>query len=143
MKNTTQEFILPNFSTVIDDIFGSETISTIKRNLTPSIPQANIYETTKSHLIELASPGMEKTDFKIELIDNKLNITSNKNNSSEVEVIKTVRKEFNYSNFKRTFSLPKNCDTNKIDAKYLNGILKITITKKEIIEKKNINISIE
>jgi HSP20 family protein len=148
MKNTRQQIFMPNLSTVLDDIFGTETIDTIKRNLTPTLPSANILETEKAHIIELAVPGMEKTDFKVDLAENKLSISATKEkstteNSENKNSLKVVRKEFSYSEFKRTFTLPKNSNTENIAADYTNGILKITIPKKEEQEKKNTSISVK
>lgn len=148
MKNTRQQIFMPNLSTVLDDIFGTETINNIKRNLTPTLPSANILETEKAHIIELAVPGMEKTDFKIDQAENKLSISATKEkstteNSENKNSLKVVRKEFSYSEFKRVFTLPKNSNTENISADYTNGILKITIPKNEEKEKKNTSISVK
>ena len=148
MKNTRQQIFMPNLSTVLDDIFGTETIDNIKRNLTPSLPSANILETEKAHIIELAVPGMEKTDFKIDLTENRLNISAKKSksvteNSENKSEPKVVRKEFSYTEFTRAFTLPKNSNTENIAADYTHGILKITILKKEEKEKKNTSISVK
>jgi len=147
MTHTRQQFIMPNLSTVLDEVFGTETIDNIKRNLTPSLPAANILETEKEHLIELAVPGIKKTDFKIDLEEYKLAISAEISKDSpekeEIPTSKTVRKEFGFADFKRTFTLPKNSDTENITADYTDGILKITIPKLEEKAKKSASISVQ
>ena len=73
-----------------------------------SMPAVNIKETPESFLVELAAPGMEKKDFKIELDGSSLTISSEKQNESEVKEGENYnRKEFNYQSFYRTFHLPR------------------------------------
>ena len=96
------------------------------------IPSANITERDKDFLIELAAPGMSKKDFKVELENNTLSISSEKEEKHEEKKDGVSRKEFSYNSFCRSFRLPENSKTDKIDAEYENGILKVAIPKKEI-----------
>lgn len=96
------------------------------------IPSANITEREKDFLVELAAPGLEKKDFKVELEENMLTISAEKEQKSEEKKNGTVRKEFSYNSFCRSFRLPENSKADKIEAAYENGILKIEIPKKEI-----------
>ncbi|MBI2270503.1 MAG: Hsp20/alpha crystallin family protein [Bacteroidetes bacterium] len=95
-------------------------------------PYANIIEREKDYLIELAAPGLSKGDFKVELDDNTICIsTENKENKEKKDTGYRCR-EFSYENFSRSFRLPENSKAEKIEAKYEDGILKIEIPKKEI-----------
>ena len=101
---------------------------------TPSnrIPGVNIVENDKDFTFEMAAPGFQKNDFKVEIEDNVLNITAEKEEQEEEEDKNYKRKEYSYNSFTRSFTLPENSITEKLDAKYENGILKLTLPKKEI-----------
>ena len=95
------------------------------------IPSVNITENKNEFKIEMAAPGLERKDFKVEIENDALCISSEKEQEEKEEDKNYTRREYSYSSFKRTFSLPDNCITDKIDAKYDNGILNITLPKKE------------
>jgi HSP20 family protein len=103
-----------------------------------TIPAVNIKETANAFEVEMAAPGMTKKDFRIELDNNVLTITSEKNmQNEEKDGEKYSRKEFSYQSFQRTFTLPKEVvDEDKIEAKYENGVLKLVIPKKEEAKQK-------
>jgi len=104
-----------------------------------TVPQANIKETKDSYEVEVAAPGMDKKDFKIELDGNMLTISSEKmeQNEENQEGEKFSQKEFSYQCFQRTFNLPKDVvDADKIKAKYENGLLHLAIPKKEEAKQK-------
>ena len=108
------------------------------------IPEANIEERDKEFRIELAAPGLEKKDFNVEIQDRTLTISAKKKEEKEEKVKNFKRKEFSYNSFSRSFALPENCMTDKIDAKYDSGILHLTLPKKEITiskPKKEIKVS--
>lgn len=96
------------------------------------MPSVNILENTKDFKIEMAAPGMEKKDFKIEIENDLLTISSEKKEEMKEEKDNFMRKEYSFSSFSRSFRLPENCIPDKIDAKYDNGILHITLPKKEV-----------
>ena len=96
------------------------------------IPSANITEREKDYLIELAAPGMSKKDFKVELENDVLSISAEKEEKRDEKENGLTRKEFSYESFCRTFRLPENSKAEKIASAYENGILKIEIPKKEI-----------
>jgi len=139
----TQHNIMPNLSNLIDDVLGSETMETVKRNLISNTPLANIMETETAHIVELAVPGVNKEDIKIDLMENKLTVSLSKEEVADEKTNLKERREFNYSKFKRAFNLPKNIDLDKIEAKNENGVLTITIPKKEEEIKKNRTITIK
>ena len=97
-----------------------------------TLPSVNIKEGSESFEVEMAAPGLVKKDFKIDLNNGVLTISSEKkveNESRKGE--KFTRKEFSYQSFSRQFSLPNSVESEKITAKYENGILKVVIPKKE------------
>lgn len=98
-----------------------------------SIPLVNIKETADNFEVEMAAPGMNKEDFKIELNGNVLTITSERKDENEVkEGDRYTRREFSYQSFQRSFQLPKEVvDAEKIEAKYENGVLRLLVPKKE------------
>ena len=98
-----------------------------------TIPAANIRENNDHFLVEMAAPGMQKSDFKVELNGNTLMISSEKNQEEETkEEERYSRREFSYQSFYRVFTLPKEVvDADKIQAKYENGLLQLLIPKKE------------
>ena len=103
-----------------------------------SIPAVNIKEKPDSFLVEMAAPGMDKKDFKIEIDGSALTISSEKQNEKEEKDGENYnRKEFSYQSFYRTFHLPKEVvNADKIQAKYENGILKLEIPKREEAKQK-------
>src|SRR5688500_16339444 len=98
-----------------------------------TIPAVNIRETGDNFEIELAARGMKKDDFKVELDGNMLTIRSERNEEKEnKEDGRYSRKEFSYQSFQRTIQLPKDVvDSEKIEAKYEHGLLRLVIPKKE------------
>ena len=97
-----------------------------------NVPSANVSESTKEYLIELAAPGLERKDFKVEINKNMLTISSEKKEEKKEEKEGYTRKEYSYNSFSRAFTLPENVKEGNIDAKYQDGILMITIPKKEV-----------
>ena len=97
-----------------------------------SVPSVNIIENTKDYKIEMAAPGLEKKDFKIEVDNGMLCISSEKEEEKKEEGLNFQRREFSYRGFSRTFQLPENSVPDKIDAKYDHGILQLTLPKKEV-----------
>jgi len=113
-------------------------------NTGSSIPPANISETKGSFLVDLSVPGMTKEDFKVDVENNILTISSEKKEEKTDNDKNFKRREFSYSSFSRSFTLPENVDENNISAKYNNGVLHLTIPKKEISiskPKKQISVS--
>ncbi len=96
-----------------------------------TLPAVNIKETEEGFEVGVAAPGFDKSEFNIELDNNLLTVSSEKKEENEVEGERYTRKEFSYQSFKRSFTLPEDVDGDKISAKYDNGILNISIPKKE------------
>jgi len=94
-------------------------------------PAVNIIEGKDDYRIEIAAPGLEKKDFVINLNNNVLTISSEKENTKEETEGKVMCREFSFSSFKRSFTLPNTVDADKIVASHKEGILYITIPKRE------------
>ena len=93
-------------------------------------PAVNIKDTEEEFVIEVAAPGRTRDSFNIELNNDRLIVSSIEKNEIE-ENIRFTRKEFDYSTFKRIFRLPETIDNSKINASYKDGVLLITLPKKE------------
>jgi HSP20 family protein len=100
--------------------------------LSAKIPSVNITENNENYSIQLAAPGLEKKDFKIEVENGMLTISSQKEEQTDQEKDNYRRREFSYQSFSRSFQLPENSVSDKIEAQYQDGILKLTLPKKEI-----------
>ncbi|MBU8882950.1 Hsp20/alpha crystallin family protein [Kaistella sp. DKR-2] len=100
-----------------------------------TLPSVNVKELDRSFEIHVAAPGIKKEDFKINLEQNVLTISSENSTENEEkdENGAFTRREFNYSSFSRAFTLPETADPEKIEAAYEDGILKITVPKKEVM----------
>jgi len=96
-----------------------------------SVPAVNIVDAKDAYKVSLAIPGMKKDDFNINLQGNMLTISSENKEEKEEKDKKYTRKEYNYSSFSRTFTLPDGVMQDKIEAKYEDGVLKLTIPKTE------------
>lgn len=101
-----------------------------------SVPAVNVKETDKNFEIEVAAPGMSKKDFKITAENGILNISSEKKEEKEQKEKDYTRKEFSYSSFSRSFTLPENTNEEDIKANYQDGILKLEIAKKVLAQAK-------
>ncbi len=93
-------------------------------------PAANITENGEGFTIELVAPGLSKEDFKIDIDKDILTVSANKE-LKENEQEKVIKREFNFNKFKRTFRLPETIDTDKISANFENGVLIVSLLKKE------------
>ena len=120
---------------VFDDMFRTDWLggTTNVNSIGTSIPAVNIKESDDNFEVEVAAPGMSKEDFNIELDNDVLTISSEtkKEEEKSSENGRFTRKEFSYSTFKRAFSLPETVDNSKISASYNNGVLLISLPKKE------------
>ncbi len=120
------------FPSVIDEFLKPDWMGGMER-FTTNVPAVNIKETDTNFVVELAAPGKKKEDFNIELDDHVLTISSASTTQNEdgIKDGKYTRKEFSYSSFKRAFSLPDVVNETHINATYENGVLHITLPKRE------------
>ena len=101
-----------------------------------SVPAVNVRETDKGFEIELAAPGLSKKDFKITVENRILTISSERKEEKEEKVKEYTRREFSYSSFSRSFTLPENVKEEGINAVYEDGVLRLMLTKKQMSETK-------
>ena len=110
--------------------------------VTSSVPPVNIHETNEGFHLELNAPGRNKEDFKVKLEKELLTISYEQKEPVVVQKYKTIRREFQYKSFKRSFSLDDQIQVDGIQAKYENGILKLFLPRieKTVISAKEITI---
>ena len=112
------------FESIFNDSFFADRV--ISR-----VPAVNICETQDHYQIEMAAPGLNKEDFKIKLDRNMLSVSVEQNNQHEQNEKYYNKREFSYNSFVRSFALPESADDANIEAKYQDGILNISVAKKE------------
>jgi len=114
-----------------DDVFFN-TASMGRR----SMPSVNIRETDKSYELEMAAPGYNKKDFNVSIDNNMLTVSAERKQEQEKSEEHYTRREFGYESFSRSFALPPNTNEDDINARYEDGILRLTINKKGAMEGK-------
>ena len=127
VRRNFSPFNLPNLFE--DDFFP------VFSSRTDSMPAVNIREDEKKFMLDLAVPGIDKKDLKIDVEEDILTISSETKNESEEKTDGYRRKEFSYSSFCRSFQIPENVNKDKIEASYKDGILTVSLPKAE--EEKN------
>lgn len=120
----------PTLASIFDDLFSREMLNG-NRMAGTSIPAVNIKESKDDFVVEVAAPGMRKEDFKVELNNNVLTISSERKQEETDNNEKYSRREFSYQAFSRSFTLPEIVEADKIKARYKDGVLNLTIPKKE------------
>jgi len=107
-----------------------------------NFPPVNIHENNEGLHLEMNVPGRNKEDFKLNVEDSVLTISYEKKQEQENNEYKTVRREFSYESFKRSFNLGEEINVDAIQAKYENGVLKVFLPKKEVVKEsaKQINV---
>jgi len=135
MSLVKRENALPVWSNFFNDFLSRDWFDWSNQNFSltnTTIPAVNIKETENDFEVDVAAPGMAKDDFKIELNNNVLAISSEKQSESQAEEGQNLtRREFSYQSFSRSFTLPELVERDGITAKYENGILRVIIPKKE------------
>jgi len=141
--------MLPVFKTrslpgLFDEFFNGNLLPNyVEEGAWKSTPAVNVYENNEKFEIEIAAPGLEKEDFKIDLKNDYLLVYSEKKDKKEEkEKGKVVRSEFRYSSFQRSFALPKEVNIADIKATHKNGILTVELPKK-VEYKENLSRQIE
>jgi HSP20 family protein len=121
--------LLPN---IVNDFFGKDVFPDFVEDWTvTSSPAVNIIENEDNFEVDVAAPGLKKDDFKIKIENDTLTMSSEKEDSREDKDEHFMRREFSYSKFCRSFTLPDTVDTEHIKASHQDGILHISIPKKE------------
>jgi HSP20 family protein len=127
----------PSIPSLFDDFLTRDWLDSSIANWRESgatLPAVNVMESNEDFRIEVAAPGMKRNDFKIELDNNVLTITSQREDTSGEKDSNGnyTRREFSYQSFQRSFALPENkVQGDKISARYVDGILHVTVPKSE------------
>jgi HSP20 family protein len=111
------------FSETFDRLWSDEDVNWM--------PSANIRERGEDFMIDLAVPGMNKKDFKVEVDNGLLTVSGERKEESKEENETLTRREFHYGSFKRSFSLPESANPDNVKATYKDGVLSLTIAKRE------------
>lgn len=122
------------YQNIFDRMFRDGFRDYFAGDLPETIPAVNISEEKDRFFIEMAAPGLKKEDFKISVEGDVMTIASEKEEEKKEEGKNFSRKEYNYSSFSRSFTLPETANISNIEAKYADGVLKLTIPKKEIAQ---------
>ncbi|HPE42469.1 MAG TPA: Hsp20/alpha crystallin family protein [Bacteroidales bacterium] len=133
--------LVPAFPSLIDRFFEGDLMDWNNWNFAGSdstLPAVNVKENNDEITIEVAAPGLKKEDFKLDYDNGRLTISSEKEEQfEEKEGEKITRREFSYRSFQRSFSVPETVvNVDKIAAKYSDGILKLTLPKREEVKPK-------
>jgi HSP20 family protein len=128
-NRTANDFQPISFSNLIDRFFEDSIAQ--RGGSSMFVPGVDIMEKEKSFEIHVAVPGMEKDDFKIDLNDSILTVSGERKFKNEKKEGEYYSIETQYGSFSRSFTLPENVDAHKIDAKYVNGVLQISLPKDE------------
>jgi len=115
----------PNLS----DFFGEDWLNSkfYSENWLPAI---NVIDNENNYEIEVAAPGLKKEDFNVDVANGILTISGKSEKEKEEKNKNCTRKEFNFNSFSNAFTLPENVDAEKINARYDNGVLHLTLNKK-------------
>lgn len=120
----------PALSDFLEDLWDERSLPASRQNI--NMPAVNVRELADEFRIDVAAPGFEKEDFNINVENNVLTISSEKQLEEENKEGETFsRREYSYGAFQRSFNLPPTADADKINARYENGVLKIHIPKRE------------
>lgn len=120
----------------LDDIFNDQTLAGFFGTKSISTPAVNVLEDNSEFRLEVAAPGLTKKDFKIDLADDLLTISSEKSIENDDSENKFMRREFSFNSFKRSFQLPDSVEQDEISATHAEGILTVHLPKKEAEIKK-------
>lgn len=126
----------PFWSSPLDRFFRSDFPDFLGTDIVETVPSLNLTEDKNNYVIELAAPGLKKEDFNVNVDGNLLTVSCDKETETKEERENGFsRREYNYSSFSRTVTLPDYADSDKITAKYLDGVLSLTIPKKPEAQK--------
>ena len=124
------------FRSLLTDIFDREGFIDDRFWNKNWVPAVNVSETDKSYEIEVAAPGMRKTDFKVKVDKGTLTISAERKEETEEKKKNYTRQEYSYNSFSRSFSMPDDAKEDDIKAQYEDGMLKLTVAKKAVVTSK-------
>jgi HSP20 family protein len=123
------------FNSLFDELFNHFPATWGRdANQAYAVVPVNIHETNEGYHLELNAPGRNKEDFKVNIENGLLTISYEKKESQEQKDYKTIRREFSFRSFKRSFTIDEKINADGIQARYENGVLKVYLPKKEEIK---------
>jgi HSP20 family protein len=130
--------MMDDFFTPFTSVLGNNVATSALRSRVP----INISEAEGGYKVDVVAPGLEKEDFKISLEKNLLTISADKNEEQKDGQGKTIRSEYPFKSFSRSFTLDEKIDTENISAKYVNGVLTLNLPRKAEVKEatKQINV---
>jgi len=128
IRYNPNDFVPATFSGLVDRFFNE---SLVRNGGSAFVPKVDVIENEANYEVHLAVPGISKDDFKVEVNDSVLTVSGERKFTNEKKEKNYRAVETQYGSFSRSFSLPENVDGTKINAKYNNGILELTIPKDE------------
>lgn len=128
IRYNSNDFVPTSFSALVDRFFND---SITRSGGSAFVPKTDVVETPNAYEVHLAVPGLNKEDFNIEVNDSQLTISGERKFTNEKKDKSYHAIETHFGSFSRSFSLPENVDATKINARYNNGILEVSIPKDE------------
>lgn len=130
------------FTNLVDDLFADFPVffkNDFNNSERKGFVPVNVKETDNGYTLEVVSPGFDKNDFKVNLEGNLLTIAADKKTdateqSEGAQKVKDIRREYHYRSFKRSFTIDDKIDATKIEASYINGILRLNLPRKEAVK---------
>lgn len=122
------------FTGLFDPFFKRQFSDWMGKDFIETIPNVNILETPSAYHVEMAAPGLKKDDFSIKMDGDVVTISGSRQSEQTTEGKEFTRREYNYSSFSRSFTVPQQVDQNKITASYTDGVLKVDFPKMETKE---------
>lgn len=126
------------FNSLFEDLFQNIPSTYMKNDWNAAFSNGfvpvNIRETAEAYEVEVVAPGMDKSEFKVNIENNLLTISGEKKTENKEETERQVKREFSFRAFSRSFTLDDTIDSSRIAAKYENGILHLTLPKKEEVK---------
>lgn len=126
--NPAKNILANNWNQYLDSFFNDDFFDS---SASINQPAVNVVESEKNYRLDLAVPGYQKEDFNVDVDGNLLTLSAQSKKEEKEEKENYTRREFSFSSFKRTFTLPENVDAQQIKATYQNGILEINLPKIE------------
>ena len=121
----------PRGNSLLADLFDNDRFFASPWLSGRNMPAVNIKENERNYEVELALPGYDKKDFEISVDNGVLTVSGERSEETEKKEDNYTRREFGFSSFSRSFNLPTNINEENIDAKYADGVLKLTIAKRQ------------
>ncbi len=124
------------YQSILDRLFRNDLRDYFMADFPETVPAVNISEEKDRYVIEMAAPGLKKEDFKVNVQNDEITIACEKEEEKKEEGKHYSRREYNYSSFTRSFTLPDDANINNIEARYTDGVLKLTVSKKDSVPAK-------